>query len=445
MNNATSDENPQLLWADGLDDIAVTSEQFTGSVDGGKAYCVPDTHTHTAYETVVSAPIEFVEAPRPLPPPPALPPRAPLDPSYGVNSPNQHQQHQQPSLLRKATSFATDAASLVTSQVHRTLTKVSNHQQTTTHSKTLEAQAFNREILFRLPDSFVHRNLGTSQKSRINMITVEQYKPSTIKDIAAKLLPPATPMLYNTPPTDDPAGTLFFVNVNQVSCLVHKIQPPSVFLQHQHPAPSDPATVTTTLVVLKKDIPSPINTLLRIPSAIESFDSLAARLPSSFVVLPLVTDVERRARNNGAASSPQNSGNQFKSRIAINSECVISVSPFDLEWTNVVVFGSVRRSAVGGGETATSTSASASTHPGNEGQHQESSSLTPSPSAVGGVTAALQGVAKHGWETAKTKINNVKQGNHGGIVATRESQGTFTFQVALDFVSVLKALDGDGF
>ncbi|KAI9340519.1 hypothetical protein BDR26DRAFT_861253 [Obelidium mucronatum] len=239
------------------------------------------------------------------------------------------------------------------------------------------------------------------------MITVEQFKPQLaagLNDLAAKLMPPATPSLYSAPPTNDPTGTLFFINVKQVACLIHK----------------PPTPDATTIVVLQKDIPSPINTLLRLPAAVESFDSLITRLPYS-------VHVERRARDP-------------KSKIAINSEAVISVSPLDLEWTNIVVLGSVRRSAV-----ANTTAAAGGNHdPNSENVNTSSSGAAPhSSSSVAGVTATLQGVAKQALETAKYKMNDVKQGHRPSTM--RDNQNTFAFQVAMDFVSVLRALDADGF
>ncbi|KAJ3284758.1 hypothetical protein HDU79_007885, partial [Rhizoclosmatium sp. JEL0117] len=269
--------------------------------------------------------------------------------------------------------------------------------------RAVEAQAFNREVLARIPDSFTHRNLNASNRSRIRMITVEQFKQSPIDTLTAKMAA-LNPPPQNTYSSTDPTGNLFFVNVDQIACLVHKV------------IPSTTAT-PQTLVVLRKDIPSSPNTLLRVPPSVESFDSLSIRLPSSFIILPLVTDWERQDRHSGITSHAQG---EARSQIAVNADCVISVSPFDLEWTNIVVVGSVSKRV---DNTSNNNKEAA------EGGEQQP------PTQSQSVGASVQAAAKKAIDTATKSMNVVKNVAHG----------TFAFQVALDFVSVLRLLDSDGF
>ncbi|KAJ3291143.1 hypothetical protein HDU79_002673, partial [Rhizoclosmatium sp. JEL0117] len=314
----TPEDDPQLLWANqsGLDDVSLTTEEFSG---GRHAPDAP-----TLYESIVAAPADFVYPPPPQIEPRAPPPLPPRDP-HNPNIIDDTKESKVEKTIRTATAFVTDATSLLSRKVTQTVSKMNEKKD----GRAVEAQAFNREVLARIPDSFTHRNLNASSRSRIRMITVEQFKQSPIDTLTAKMasLNPPPQNAYSQPPSTDPTGNLFFVNVDQIACLVHKV------------IPSTTGT-PQTLVVLRKDIPSSPNTLLRVPPSVESFDSLSIRLPSSFVILPLVTDWERHDRRSGITSHAQG---EARSQIAVNADCVISVSPFDLEWTNIVVVGSVSK------------------------------------------------------------------------------------------------------
>ncbi|KAJ3112713.1 hypothetical protein HK100_002235 [Physocladia obscura] len=376
--------------------------------------------------------------------PPALPPR---DAAFAapLNSGNNNSISAAKS-LKSAASFVSGAAS-------KLLAKVSDRAADRNLQRVQESRAFNKEILSRIPLSIFHATTLRQPRngSQIKFLTVELFKvPSIIESVpgvsavAAKMsaAAAASNVLDSGLDSADPAGEVSFVNVDMISCLIYK-QPPR----------SDRSI--NTIVVLKKDFMYHPNTLLRLPHSTPQFPDLAPRLPASFVILPLVTDFDRRTRRTSTTNA-KNESEFLKSKIAINTTHIVSISPFDLDWTNVVVLGHVRPSNSGSratssssvtvgntqsASTAATTSQYSADNPisGNQHQYGVSSANNNSNSS-----SSLQATAKRVLDSAAARVKE-SAATVSSTVIGGNSGGTFAFQVALDYVSLLKILDPDSF
>ncbi|KAI8828165.1 hypothetical protein BJ741DRAFT_627276 [Chytriomyces cf. hyalinus JEL632] len=469
-------EDSQLVWANALDDVAI-------GADGMSRFSAIESDFSTPEPIIeVHSPIfssdKAAEAARhdvpPLRPKPQLPEYTPsiassddYNDDFKSPFPPVHPQHtpsQSPPPLPPRDAPGKPAAtgnfgSALAHSVTKRMGAISEKQALL----DAEARAFNRAVLSELPANFFTGYLGnTENRSFVKFVTVEQVKQpilqphkmaAQISSITSRI---AGTDLHNTAdhpstildvPNLDPSGTLLFINIAQISCLIHK--------------PSLNTSKTETRVILTKQVPSPLNSYLRLPNALESFPLLAQRLPPYFIVVPLVTDALRKNSNiNSTSPAPQNTPH---AQVAINANAVVSVSPFDMYWTNVVVLGDVRKPRSNVDRDAPSstpqdtetTPAAAPTGNDDAGPRPSSSS-----SVVAGMGANLQAAAKRAMETATRQVANVKQSvaqssgyNHGGGAAAggggasfRDGgSSTFAFQVALSFASVLKLLDEGAF
>ncbi|KAJ3232519.1 hypothetical protein HDU81_002889 [Chytriomyces hyalinus] len=465
-------EDSQLVWANALDDIAI-------GADGMSRFSAIESDCE--FERCLTIADKAAEAARqsvpPLHPKPQLPEytpsiassedfyneefKSPLPPVH----PQQHTPSQSPPPLPPPPLPPRDApgkpaatghfGSSIARSVAKSMGAISEKQALL----DAEARAFNRAVLSELPTNFFSGYLGnTENKSFVKFVTVEQVKQPILQPhkMAAQISSLTSRMagtdLHNnadrpSTPTDavdlDPSGTLLFINIAQISCLIHK--------------PSLLTAKTETRVILTKQVPSPMNSYLRLPNALESFPNLAQRLPPYFIVMPLVTDALRKSSSNVASPAPTNIP---YAQVAVNAHAVVSVSPFDIYWTNVVVLGDVRKPRSNVDRDAPSnTPQDAETTPAAGSEETPRPASSSSTSVVAGMGANLQAAAKRAMETATRQVAHVKQSvaqssgyNHGAGAASTGGasfrdggSSTFAFQVALSFGSVLKLLDEGAF
>ncbi|KAI8618177.1 hypothetical protein BC830DRAFT_1079407 [Chytriomyces sp. MP71] len=325
--------------------------------------------------------------------PPALPPRDP--PLYSPSKPDRLA-----SLVAKTSGSIAGAATAVARTVAKKVDAIKDKHD----AKVAEIIAFNAEIARRSP------TLDAASK----FVMVEKYRVQAIQPqhVTAQLSTFTNRFLHgdiaqpSPPPTSIP-GAIHFVNLEHIACIIYK--PTSA---------SDPSAPTSrtaqTHVLLTKVLAGPASARLRLASAepldsYSQFTTLLQRLPRSFVLFPLVTGAMRRDR-----FLPDDL--ERLPRVAVNSSTVLSVNPFDLEWTTIIVVADVRRM----------------------------SEPKPQQENPGNVGVAVQAAAKRVMEGATRGADTLKQKANQGTLMGDGAIGTFAFQVAMDFAGVLRALDETG-
>ncbi|KAJ3256281.1 hypothetical protein HDU77_003204 [Chytriomyces hyalinus] len=472
-------EDSQLVWANALDDVAISADgmsRFSAiESDFSTPEPIPDVHS-PIFGSDKAAEAARHDVP-PLRPKPQLPEYTPsiassddYNDDFKSPFPHVHPQHtpsqSPPPLPPRDAPGKPTATGNFGSALARSVTKSMGAISEKQALLDAEARAFNRAVLSELPSNFFTGYLGnTENRSFVKFVTVEQVKQpilqphkmaAQISSITSRI---AGTDLHNnadhpsttTPdaPDLDPSGTLLFINIAQISCLIHK--------------PSLNTSKTETRVILTKQVPSPMNSYLRLPNALESFPLLAQRLPPYFIVMPLVTDALRKSNNSNSNSTSPAPQNTPHAQVAINAHAVVSVSPFDMYWTNVVVLGDVRkpRSNVDRDAPSSTPQDAEATTPAAAGPAGSDDAGPRPSSSSSSVLTGMQAAAKRAMETATRQVANVKQSvaqssgyNHGGGAGVVGGGGasfrdggssTFAFQVALSFASVLKLLDEGAF